>query len=786
MRHTFCKKLFSTALLAATLCALPALAALDSYGVGTGEKDGKDLNVSYGETRADINAYTQVKQPLSEGDKVVWVDSTTNFKPGSLVMVYQATGLVTPDNQNPSALNLTGSASVGRWELARLTKDVNSNHLNLDAPLIFSYAANATQVISVPEYRDVTVQEGGVLTAKEWEEATGTGGVLAFLASGKVLINGTVDMKGKGFLGGQHVTCPGSRQPGKGIASRAAAKSSDMGRMRWANGGGGGGCDRAGGGGGGSAGVGGQGGYSFEGKDQGGEGGLELDLGMVAGNEVKMGYDSLTRLILGGGGGAGSGSSASATDFKGGAGGGIIFIRGKTLEIAGSGSIIADGKDGVGSSNLDAGGNGGGAGGSILLRFAEAAVCKDSAIVQANGGMGTVTRVDENKGKMTFRGPGGGGGGGFVQLQYAEKGSSACVLSVLHGNAGQPSSTPIMGGANYGAAAGKNGKKAERKTGLPSVLAPVVTQPAAASRVGDSKPTYRGTISDSLVGKNALVHVYVDGKLEGTVSIGKAREWELKAKTPLKPGPHTVNAVAVDREEALASGVSNTNDFIHDIKPPTVSVARPADGLRTRETKPVYEGSVWDDGPVTVKVRVGDGPWETATVKGNTWSYTPTVPLAPGAHTVTAEAEDAAALTATASRKFAVDTTTYVKVTAPGKDSKTQELQPECIGTVADDGPGPLTVMVSVDDGPPEPAKVTGNTWSYTPKEPLVPGVHKVTATVRDDVGNEATDLNDFTVIDRDFAGRGMSCAASGGTPSALAMVGLAVLSALLVRRRKR
>jgi uncharacterized protein (TIGR03382 family) len=870
MRQALCKKLWSAALFAVTLCALPALASPDWYWLGDGKDGSKTIT---GEE--SINLYTRVTSDLSAGATFIPVTSSTDFKPGRLVMVYQATGLTSKSSKNTD-INISKD-SAGRWELARLSDTVGFGMLHLASPLVHSYAAGATQVISVPEYSDVTVSSTGILTGPAWNKVPGdkaTGGVLAFLATGEVKIEGRVDMKAKGFPGGQYVAttaCPGEGQKGKGIAYQAGEEDTYVGRDRLANGGGGGVCDQSGGGGGGNGGMGGQGGNSATGKMVGGLGGGWLEVGKD--------YDALTHLSLGGGGGAGHGTRAvlSSEVRAGGAGGGIIFIRGRTLTVTDTGFIRANGEDGQGVKDAAIGGNGGGAGGSIYLRFSSEVACARGAKVEAKGGEGSHTKVD-NK---TFLGPGGGGGGGFARLQYSRfKVGNACVLDTSGGQGGQPENTPPGDDSRYGAKGGNEGKEVYMDTGFPILPAPVVDSPANGIRIRETRPSYSGTFSRDPKDTQVLVYVsdfYVKDRKEGEKAMGPFMTWSLDSSRELLAGSYTVHAVALNTREAVASVPSNSNSFTVDTTRPQVSVTTPTEGSRTRDTTPVYEGTVTDDGPVTVMVSVGgaspepatvtgntwrympreplaagphtvmatatdaagltamdakeftvdatrpqvsvrtptenlrtrdttpvyegtvsdDGPVtvmvsvggaspEPATVSGNTWRYTPRDPLAAGSHTVMATATDDVGNTATDANTFTVDTTVAVTVTTPGKDSRSRETLPECTGTVLDDGPGPMTVMVSVDGAIPEPATVTGNTWSYTPKVPLSPGSHTVKVTTTDDVGNTATDSNDFTIVDRNYYGDGIGCAASGGTPSALAMMGLAVLSALLVRRRQR
>ncbi len=300
------KNLLHTALLAVTLCALPALAGPDTYGLGTG-KDGALAPSAAGTV---INAYAPLTAPAAPGDSSITVGTTTGFATNDLVMIMQMTGIVPePPSGGPSPVDLTNDP-VGRWELARLT-GVTGSTMTLDVPLVNSYAANVTQVIRVPEYTTVTINFGRSITAPAWNGSTG--GVVAFLANGQVTNlapTGGIVVTGKGFRGGQPVVdssgttgCTGLDEPaqagarkGEGIAAtRYGPAQTGYGRV--ANGGGGGVCLNSGGGGGGNGGAGGQGGNSDLNTDGnravGGQGGAALT------------FDALNRLVMGGGGGAG-------------------------------------------------------------------------------------------------------------------------------------------------------------------------------------------------------------------------------------------------------------------------------------------------------------------------------------------------------------------------------------------------------------------------------------------------------------------------------------------------
>lgn len=413
------------------LCATTAVAEPDSFGLGTG-RDGQ-LRVT--EPRKVINRYAQVTGPLAPGDTVVFVASTEGFSAGDLVMVLQTTGIVPePVRGAPGPIELSRDP-VGRWELARVAS-ARSGEVGLTAPLLHSYAASVTQLIRVPEYTDVEVRPGASVVAKPWEG--GTGGVLAFLASGAIRNDGELQASGAGFRGGvagqepfDLIGCSalprevrtGARR-GEGISSTSFGLL-ESGWANASNGGGGGLCPMSGGGGGGNGAAGGRGGDSLvpwdTARDIGGQGGAALS------------YSLLERLTLGGGGGGGHGAPDGSA--QAGAGGGAIFIRGQQL--AGRGTIAADGD--AGAQTAAGGGSGGGAGGSLYLRLVGPAECGS---LSARGGAGG----SAGSAPGAYTGPGGGGGGGRVLVQAED--AESCPIAVEAGMAGGESlitGAPVSG-----------------------------------------------------------------------------------------------------------------------------------------------------------------------------------------------------------------------------------------------------------------------------------------------------------------------------------------------------
>jgi uncharacterized repeat protein (TIGR01451 family) len=380
----------------------------------------------------------------------------------------------------------SGSTSIGQSGLYEYVvvqsvgaSSVTIRGLGTNNGLVNAYSnSNATtsrgqrrfQVVRVPQYSSATLTSG--LTAMPWNGRTG--GILAIDVSGALnLGSATVSVDAMGFRGGgarawagdtggsntdyrntTSNTCHGVK--GEGIAGTprfvydpATLSVVDNTTEGYPSGAtargapgnaGGGGTDgnpsvndqNSGGGGGGNGGVGGMGGNTWSSNSaRGGFGGD--DVASAAAN----------RLVMGGGGGAGSRNNSSGVMSSGGAGGGIVMIRAGS--ITGSGTITANGDNGLAAEND--GGGGGGAGGSIVVMAINSGL--GSLTVRAQGGNGGDAWITQATGTngANRHGPGGGGAGGVVVL------SGSASTSVTGGTRG----TTTTSFDPYGATSGGSG-----------------------------------------------------------------------------------------------------------------------------------------------------------------------------------------------------------------------------------------------------------------------------------------------------------------------------------------
>jgi hypothetical protein len=330
----------------------------------------------------------------------IWIDHTagTQFAVGDRVLVVQMTG---PD--------------AGRQEVATVA-GLGSSALTLTVPLENTYTTNGSlkaQVLRMPQYRSVTVQPDGILTARQWDGTSG--GILAFTVQTQldVAAGGRIVTSAGGFRGGpgrpwdQPNAGPG--WPGESYLGLPPTPS------RSPNAGGGGGGQNAGGGG---------GGYAVD-----GEPGAEDYPGLPYGyGGLSYGVPEVDLLYLGSGGGGGGHVYGDAAN--GGNGSGAAFIMARTMQIAGT--IEGNGQ---GGGQADYTGNfapdppvgdgragGGGSGGSIRL-------IGDMVALGTNG----VQALGGPKGQsIDGSGFGGDGAIGRIRVEYC---------SALTGTTNPPAST---------------------------------------------------------------------------------------------------------------------------------------------------------------------------------------------------------------------------------------------------------------------------------------------------------------------------------------------------------
>jgi hypothetical protein len=406
------------------LVLFPALAWADTLGLGDGHSG--DAVIS---TATVINSAVLLQGGADAGALAIDVEDAGEFSPGQVVMLHQTQQAMAIDSGTPGPIDLS-VLGVGRFELVRVTSVVGAR-LTLGAPLEQGFPAGLTQVVTVPEYRSLTITPSGVVAAAPWNGSTG--GIVAFLVQGSVENSGAISAAHAGFRGGATVNTGGCPAPaaaenaldgppharkGEGFVSGRFGLM-QLARGNVANGGGGGDSCNAGGGGGGNAGRGGVGGWTT------GAGGAN-PYGGLGGSALSLA--PFSRLPFGGGGGAGHDNMGSSS--RGGVGGGVIYVRarrvsGGVISASGESASASIGDGGMGSD----GAGGGGAGGTVMVLVAGGLGCVQLTATGGNGG---------NTPEFAFTtgpvGPGGGGGGGWAFLQ--DDGSLSCPTATEGGHSG--------------------------------------------------------------------------------------------------------------------------------------------------------------------------------------------------------------------------------------------------------------------------------------------------------------------------------------------------------------
>ncbi|MET0404833.1 MAG: OmpA family protein [Cystobacter sp.] len=455
-------------------------------------------DAAVGATRLEVASAAELDSPIAQLGALA---------PGDLLLLIQMQGASINTADTSAYGAVTALNNAGRYELVTV-QSISGNTLLLRTSgectqgLRHAYTASGhAQVVRVPQFNTLMVGAGASVVAPAW---TGrVGGVIALQVLDTLLINGAVDASAVGFRGGaldndttlnsalyRATASTAGAEKGEGIAGYHAeydGLGGRFGRGAAANGGGGGNGHNAGGGGGSNGnsggtwtgqGVmsssvvggaawrldpgyidngnalttssgGGRGGYSYASNNQdaltvapgnsswGGD--SRRERGGLGGRPVAN--DVANRLFLGGGGGAGDANNSAGG--AGGRGGGLVWIA--APRVRGTGSILANGQEGLNTSNghNDAPG-GGGAGGTVVVAVEQL----EGVGISANGGRGGNQLITGSESE----GPGGGGGGGFI----ATSGGSV-TRSVLGGLSGSTNSSSLTEFPSNGATQGAPG-----------------------------------------------------------------------------------------------------------------------------------------------------------------------------------------------------------------------------------------------------------------------------------------------------------------------------------------
>lgn len=386
-----------------------------------------------------VNTYYKVTE-IIPAKACVKVTNAAGLGYNDKVMLVQMKGAGINTNSNSSAFGDTISLNnAGNYEIGTVCYVIEDSVFMVFTLLNQYTVADKVQLVKIPQYYSATVTD--TLKAQPWNNATGTGGVLAISVEENLTLNAPIYADSSGFRGGTYKLSDGTCSnfftadayaynaevltpqdgsfKGEGVAEVATAQSG--GRGAPANGGGGGNNHNNGGAGGANLSAGGNGGGNSS------SAGCRTTLQGKGGNALSS-YGG-TKIFAGGGGGAGHANNGFSNAYGGGNGGGIIFIKAKNL-VGNNGKITANGQRG--GSSIGDGASGGGAGGTVIINI-------DSYIgtvtIESNGGQGG--SIDNQGTADRCYGSGGGGSGGTIYFSGA---APAIPVTVSAGSGGAETS----------------------------------------------------------------------------------------------------------------------------------------------------------------------------------------------------------------------------------------------------------------------------------------------------------------------------------------------------------
>ena len=210
----------------------------------------------------------------------------------------------------------------------------------------------------------------------------------------------------------------------------------------------------------------------------------------------------------------------------------------------------------------------------------------------------------------------------------------------------------------------------------------------------------------------------------------------------LEDGEYTV-AVEVTDGSGLTAQTSLT--FTVELPVPTVAIHSPHAAQVYDNGKPIIAGDFSGAAPIAVTLSIDGEAVEAVVNDNNQFTYTPTVELSDGAHTVVAEVTDANGRTAKTTTDFTIDIpgpTVMIHVPDAGQmyDISRPVIQGEYSGVAA-----PVSLSLTLD-GEVVPAIVGDNTFDYTPVDALDDGEYTLVAKVTDANGKTAEATAIFSI----------------------------------------
>jgi len=279
----------------------------------------------------------------------------------------------------------------------------------------------------------------------------------------------------------------------------------------------------------------------------------------------------------------------------------------------------------------------------------------------------------------------------------------------------------------------------------------------------DNTPTITGTGEPG-----TLVYIYSGDTQIGTANVLSNGSWSFTPVVHLPEGGHVLTAVAVDdalNRSETSNSWSITVDSLAPAAPVITQLIDDVPGRTgalninetTNDNRPTLNGT--GEPGTTISIRLDGSQIGTAVVNdGGAWTFTPTIVIPNGQHTLTAAAIDKAGNVSTASGgfTFTVDTTAPPPPSITTVTDNTGDVQgPLTSGSATDEthpvmqGTAPAGTTIAIYDGTTllGPAVLDGNGgWSFTPPNTLTDGTHVLTAVATNAAGT-STPSGSFTLV---------------------------------------
>jgi hypothetical protein len=339
------------------------------------------------------------------------------------------------------------------------------------------------------------------------------------------------------------------------------------------------------------------------------------------------------------------------------------------------------------------------------------------------------------------------------------------TLGTINQSMGQVSYTPTSGYSGWDSftyhASSTDGISTTQTVSIAVRPAVTMSSPANGAQTNNPAPAFLGTASTGESDGTSVTVTIVTGAnfSAGTVvqtltaPVQPSGTWSVSPSTQLADGTYSARS---SQSDAAGLTGSATHTFTIDTVAPAVTLASPANGSATNQTKPMFSGAAGtasgDKSTVTLKIYSGTSaagtPVQTlsAIASGGSWSKTASSALANGTYTAQAQQSDKAGNTGFSSANtFTVDTVKpVVALSKPANCASLTSGTPTFSGTAgtATGDSSAVNVLVylgAVASGSPVQvltAPVSGGSWSVQASPALPGATYTAQARQTDDAGN--------------------------------------------------